>query len=187
MWPSFETPGPAVQALRTRATGLLRQRNWAHDPSGSAVPSIDGLAAASGLFFVAAGLSLIFGVTRIVNIAHGSLYMLGTYVAATIALRFEGALGFWGGIVLTAAADRALWRSHRDRAAAAHLSRAGAIPAARDLRAGAHHQRRGAVDLGPGGSAWSARAGPARRDRGSRPAAADATTCSSSSSGRWCC
>ncbi len=64
--------------------------------------AIDGLAAASGLFFVAAGLSLIFGVTRIVNIAHGSLYMLGTYVAATIALRFEGALGFWGGIVLTA-------------------------------------------------------------------------------------
>jgi branched-chain amino acid transport system permease protein len=64
--------------------------------------AIDGLAAASGLFFVAAGLSLIFGVTRIINIAHGSLYMLGTYVAATIALRFEGALGFWGGIVLTA-------------------------------------------------------------------------------------
>jgi branched-chain amino acid transport system permease protein len=63
--------------------------------------AIDGLAAASGLFFVAAGLSLIFGVTRIVNIAHGSLYMLGTYVAATIALRFEGVLGFWGGIVLT--------------------------------------------------------------------------------------
>jgi branched-chain amino acid transport system permease protein len=64
--------------------------------------AVDGLAAASGLFFVAAGLSLIFGVTRIVNIAHGSLYMLGTYVAATIALRFEGALGFWGGIVFTA-------------------------------------------------------------------------------------
>jgi branched-subunit amino acid ABC-type transport system permease component len=65
--------------------------------------AIDGLAAASGLFFVAAGLSLIFGVTRIVNIAHGSLYMLGTYVAATTALRFEGALGFWGGVILTAA------------------------------------------------------------------------------------
>src|SRR6201985_1928882 len=64
--------------------------------------AVNGLSTASGLFFVAAGLSLIFGVTRIVNIAHGSLYMLGTYVAATIALRFEGALGFWGGVVLTA-------------------------------------------------------------------------------------
>jgi branched-chain amino acid transport system permease protein len=45
--------------------------------------AVDGLAAASGLFFVAAGLSLIFGVTRIVNIAHGSLYMIGTYIAYT--------------------------------------------------------------------------------------------------------
>ncbi|HXW23229.1 MAG TPA: ABC transporter permease [Xanthobacteraceae bacterium] len=63
---------------------------------------LDGLAAASGLFLVAAGLSLIFGVTRIINIAHGSLYMLGTYVAATIALRLDGALGFWGGMAATA-------------------------------------------------------------------------------------
>jgi ABC-type branched-subunit amino acid transport system permease subunit len=64
--------------------------------------AVDGLAAASGLFFVAAGLSLIFGVTRIINIAHGSLYMVGTYVAATIANAFSGALGFWGGILLSA-------------------------------------------------------------------------------------
>jgi branched-chain amino acid transport system permease protein len=63
---------------------------------------LDGLAAASGLFLVAAGLSFIFGVTRIINIAHGSLYMLGTYVAATIASRVAGGLGFWGGIVATA-------------------------------------------------------------------------------------
>jgi branched-chain amino acid transport system permease protein len=64
--------------------------------------ALDGLAAASGLFFVAAGLSLIFGVTRIINIAHGSLFMLGTYVAATLANDVGGALGFWGGIVATA-------------------------------------------------------------------------------------
>ena len=63
---------------------------------------VDGLAAASGLFLVAAGLSLIFGVTRIINIAHGSLYMLGTYVAATIASRVAGGFGFWGGIAATA-------------------------------------------------------------------------------------
>ena len=63
---------------------------------------LDGLAAASGLFLVAAGLSLIFGVTRIINIAHGSLYMLGTYAAATIASRVAGGFGFWGGIVATA-------------------------------------------------------------------------------------
>lgn len=64
--------------------------------------AINGLSAASGLFLVAVGLSLIFGVTRIVNIAHGSLYMLGTYIAYSLATKLGGALGFWGGIVLTA-------------------------------------------------------------------------------------
>ncbi len=69
---------------------------------GLVFQALDGLASASGLFFVAAGLSLIFGVTRIVNIAHGSLYMLGAYIAATLAISVGGALGFWGGIVATA-------------------------------------------------------------------------------------
>jgi branched-chain amino acid transport system permease protein len=64
--------------------------------------AINGLSTASGLFFVAAGLSLIFGVTRIVNIAHGSLYMIGTYIAYSIATKVGGAFGFWGGILLTA-------------------------------------------------------------------------------------
>jgi branched-chain amino acid transport system permease protein len=64
--------------------------------------AINGLSTASGLFLVAAGLSLIFGVTRIVNIAHGSLYMVGTYIAYTFATKIGGVTGFWGGIVVTA-------------------------------------------------------------------------------------
>jgi branched-chain amino acid transport system permease protein len=72
--------------------------NW----EGLAFQAVDGLASASGLFFVAAGLSLIFGVTRIINIAHGSLYMLGTYIAVTLATAMNGALGFWGGIAAAA-------------------------------------------------------------------------------------
>jgi branched-chain amino acid transport system permease protein len=74
--------------------------NW----EGLAFQAVDGLASASGLFLVAAGLSLIFGVTRIVNLAHGSIYMLGAYIAVTLATRFDGALGFWGGIVVSAVA-----------------------------------------------------------------------------------
>ena len=54
------------------------------------------------MFFLSAGLSLIFGVTRIVNMAHGSLYMVGAYVAYSFAAKFGGILGFWGGIVATA-------------------------------------------------------------------------------------
>jgi branched-chain amino acid transport system permease protein len=37
------------------------------------------------LFLVAAGLTLIFGIMDLVNLAHGSLYMLGAYFAATFA------------------------------------------------------------------------------------------------------
>ncbi|MBI2715438.1 MAG: ABC transporter permease [Rhizobiales bacterium] len=64
--------------------------------------ALNGLSTASGLFFIAVGLSLIFGVTRIINIAHGSLYMLGTYIAYSFATHIGGALGFWGGILATA-------------------------------------------------------------------------------------
>lgn len=66
--------------------------------------TLNGLASASSLFLVASGLSIIFGVTRIVNFAHGSLYMLGAYVAWTLVtwLGPADALGFWGGVVLAA-------------------------------------------------------------------------------------
>ena len=66
--------------------------------------ALNGLSSASGLFLVAVGLSLIFGVTRIINIAHGSLYMLGTYIAYSIATRIGGGLGYWGAMIATALA-----------------------------------------------------------------------------------
>src|SRR5262245_28740383 len=43
---------------------------------------LNSLLYASVLFLIAAGLSLIFGVMRIVNLAHGSLYAVGAYVGA---------------------------------------------------------------------------------------------------------
>jgi branched-chain amino acid transport system permease protein len=55
---------------------------------------VTGLTRASILFIVAAGLSLVFGAMRIVNIAHGSFYMLGTFVAVTLAAMLGGAPGF---------------------------------------------------------------------------------------------
>jgi branched-chain amino acid transport system permease protein len=69
---------------------------------------LNGLASASALFLVAVGLSLIFGVTRIVNFAHGSLYMLGLYVGysavSTFAAIATTPAGFWTGIVAAALA-----------------------------------------------------------------------------------
>ncbi|HJS31542.1 MAG TPA: ABC transporter permease [Alphaproteobacteria bacterium] len=64
---------------------------------------LNGLVAASSLFLVAAGLSIIFGVTRIVNFAHGSFYMLGAFIAySLIDAAPPGGLGFWGGVVSAA-------------------------------------------------------------------------------------
>ena len=61
---------------------------------------VTGLASASSLFLAACGLSIIFGVTRIVNFSHGAFYMLGAYVGFTLTERFSGGFGFWGGIAL---------------------------------------------------------------------------------------
>ena len=66
---------------------------------------LNGLAAAASLFLVSAGLSLIFGVTRIVNFAHGSLYMLGLYGAySLIEALGRTPIGFWSAVVLAALA-----------------------------------------------------------------------------------
>lgn len=61
---------------------------------------LTGLANASALFMVASGLSLIFGVTRIVNFAHGSFYMLGAYIGYSLMQVLPGAFGFWISILL---------------------------------------------------------------------------------------
>ncbi|HEY5896201.1 MAG TPA: ABC transporter permease [Burkholderiales bacterium] len=68
--------------------------------SGSAIllQFLNGLATASSLYLLAAGLSLIFGVSRIVNFAHGSLYMLGMYLAVWLSPR----TGFWASVAVAA-------------------------------------------------------------------------------------
>src|SRR5690606_18949623 len=77
--------------------------------SGLAVQALNGLAGASTLFLLAVGLSLIFGVTRLVNFAHGSMFLVGLYVAYSLAGWLAdtigtGHLAFWSAIVLAALA-----------------------------------------------------------------------------------
>src|SRR5205807_8597038 len=47
--------------------------------------SLNGVQLGMLLFLLAAGLTLIFGIMDLVNLAHGSLYMIGAYFAATFA------------------------------------------------------------------------------------------------------
>jgi branched-chain amino acid transport system permease protein len=65
---------------------------------------LNGLQLGVTLFLMAAGLTLVFGVMGLINLAHGSLYMAGAFVCATVA----GTVGsFWAGLaagVLAAAA-----------------------------------------------------------------------------------
>jgi branched-chain amino acid transport system permease protein len=76
------------------------------DPAFLVVQSLSGLSSASSLFITACGLTLVFGVTRIVNFAHGSLYMIGAYTAATLVPRLLelsfGPVTFWAGILASA-------------------------------------------------------------------------------------
>ena len=76
------------------------------DFSALLIQLLNGLAEASSLFLVAVGLSLIFGVTRVLNFAHGSFFMLGIYLAYTLTEQFAGAgaAGYWGGMILAAVA-----------------------------------------------------------------------------------
>ena len=52
---------------------------------------LDGLAYGSLVFLVAVGLTLVFGVMRILNVAHGSFYALGAYAAASLGLALSAA------------------------------------------------------------------------------------------------
>lgn len=71
------------------------------DPSFLLIQSLNGLTYAMFLFLIASGLSLIFGVLRILNFAHGSLYMLGAYFTHQFVSLFIDAPGhFWWAAIL---------------------------------------------------------------------------------------
>jgi branched-chain amino acid transport system permease protein len=48
---------------------------------------LNGLQLGITLFLLSAGLTLVFGIMQVINLAHGSFYMIGAYVGATVAAR----------------------------------------------------------------------------------------------------
>lgn len=71
---------------------------WAYAQGASQflVISLNGLTYAAQLFLVASGLTLIFGVLRVVNLAHGSLYLVGGYLGYTVLARSNN---WWLGLL----------------------------------------------------------------------------------------
>ena len=94
-WIGATSTAPA-SCRRTREVGRMRPAagrparvtspRRASRPAPPPLP-LTGFASASSLFLVAAGLTVIFGVTRVVNFAHGSLFMLGAYLGWSVLTR----------------------------------------------------------------------------------------------------
>src|SRR2546428_8978749 len=73
-------------------------------PELAFLQALNGISFGALLFILAAGLSLIFGVMDVVNLAHGAFYMLGAYVALSV-VRTTGS--FWVALVAVPPPPRA--------------------------------------------------------------------------------
>ena len=83
--PSFDANGNTSSSWRTTNFGSA-----VHDPSSFLKVVLDSITFAAALFIVASGFALIFGLMRIVNMAHGSFYLLGGYIAYEIQQTLTG-------------------------------------------------------------------------------------------------
>ena len=113
------------------------------------VQLLSGLAHAMVLFLIASGLTLIFGVTRVVNFAHGSFYMLAAYITYTLAAACRWAPPPF---MSPSRPPPWPWRCVGSIVEVLLLRRVyrapGALPAAAHLRARARGLRRGRVSSG---------------------------------------
>ncbi|HKY51206.1 MAG TPA: branched-chain amino acid ABC transporter permease [Candidatus Limnocylindria bacterium] len=66
-------------------------------PETAVVQALNGISFGALLFILAAGLSLIFGMMDVVNLAHGAFYMLGAYVTLSVV---QGTGQFWPALVI---------------------------------------------------------------------------------------
>src|SRR5437870_13834210 len=108
------TPRRGIPRPRTSPSvrpGLLRaspNQKANMTPGQVLLFAVGGLANAAYLFIVAAGLSLVFGALRVINMAHGSLYMIAAFVTVVIGNQLGAGLGFWGGMLVAVAVAGAI-------------------------------------------------------------------------------
>src|SRR5215468_5234636 len=100
--PSFST---AIRSIRRLAVWTFTATDTGKAVTIFFIQILNSLFYAAVLFLIAAGLSLIYGVMRIVNLAHGSLYALGAYVSAwvigsAVGHAMSGTLGLVGSLLL---------------------------------------------------------------------------------------
>jgi branched-chain amino acid transport system permease protein len=76
-------PAGASERRRTSARAV-------DDPGSFLATLLDGVTAAGVYFVVASGFTLIFGLMRVVNMAHGAFFLLGGYIALKLQRAFVG-------------------------------------------------------------------------------------------------
>ena len=67
------------------------------DPTFLAIQFLNGLQLAALLFLLSIGLSVVFGLMNFVNLAHGTLYMLGAYLGLTAVSLFDS---YWAALIV---------------------------------------------------------------------------------------
>jgi branched-chain amino acid transport system permease protein len=90
VWVLFLAPSDPVNKWATSFGSA-----W-HDPRDFVVTLLNGITAAALYFVVASGFTLIFGLMRVVNMAHGALFLLGGYIALKLQRDFVGEGGSFG-------------------------------------------------------------------------------------------
>jgi branched-subunit amino acid ABC-type transport system permease component len=71
--------------------------NLLGNPMFAFIQLMNSLSQGMNLFIIAAGLSLIFGVLRVINFAHGAFYMFGAYIVYSVTQQLG--LSFWLGVI----------------------------------------------------------------------------------------
>jgi branched-subunit amino acid ABC-type transport system permease component len=79
--------------MEALADFFVQHFGWVRNPVVVARQLLAAVSNGMLLFLIASGLTLIFGVTRILNFAHGVMFMLGAYLAFTVALLVPGTTG----------------------------------------------------------------------------------------------
>jgi branched-chain amino acid transport system permease protein len=80
----------------TTGSGATTFGSAVHDPKDFLITVLNGVTAAGLYFVVASGFTLIFGLMRVVNMAHGAFFLLGGYIALKVQRDLVGQGGSFG-------------------------------------------------------------------------------------------
>src|SRR6202451_1953897 len=102
-------PPSSVSGILGGVLELIAQHfAWAQNPVVLARQTLAGISNGMLLFLISAGLSLIFGVLRILNFAHGAFFMFGALIAVSVAALFANPLAGFAAALIGGAAGLAL-------------------------------------------------------------------------------